>query len=63
MSQMGLEADEGVSAVSAFGAPVDLSLSEKISRSYRRTRALLAAVKLIADPNKLDQVFEIADDR
>lgn len=50
------------SVVSAFGAPLDLSFPQRVRRRVRRARALVSALKLIGDPNKLDQVFEIADD-
>ena len=47
---------------SAFGVSTQLKFSERVSDGIKKARALVAAVKLIADPNKLDQVFTIADD-
>lgn len=39
-----------------------LTLVEKFSRRAKKARAVVAAVRLIRDPNKLGEVFEIADD-
>lgn len=39
-----------------------VAFREAFTRRAKRARALVAAVRLIRDPNKLDEVFEIADD-
>jgi ubiquinone biosynthesis protein COQ4 len=38
------------------------SIGERVSRGVKKAKAIVAAVRLIRDPNQLDQVFEIADD-
>jgi ubiquinone biosynthesis protein Coq4 len=47
---------------SAFGVAAHLPFSERIARRVKKAKAIVAAVRLIRDPNELDQVFEIADD-
>ncbi|MEO8876411.1 MAG: Coq4 family protein [Polyangiaceae bacterium] len=62
MSQIALADQAEISERSAFGEPSNLSMLERASRGVKKARALVAALKLIGDPNKLDQVFEIADE-
>jgi ubiquinone biosynthesis protein COQ4 len=47
---------------SAFTVAAHLPFSERIARRVKSAKAIVAAVRLIRDPNELDQVFEIADD-